>query len=332
MDRVSYSPGMAGEFVDTRSPAEYCHDHIPGAASIPILDDEERAVVGTLYKKDRESALARAMEFYGRRLEGIRESLRKAYRSRLVVYCWRGGLRSKTITELALGMDLRAVQLDGGYKQYRKYVREALAGYSFSQKFVVLHGLTGVGKTELLSGLSCAVDLEGLAQHRSSVFGSVGLQPRSQKMFESLLLQRLHDVAGCSCIAIEGESKKIGSIFVPDAVCRAMAQGIHVLVTLDIGRRVERTVSSYLSNPLHIRQTMECLPRIEKQIGKKRATELCSMLRENRLDEFAFALLTEYYDPLYMHSIGRLKYSLTIENSDVRLAQKKLLKFCSAIG
>ncbi len=204
-------------FVDTRSPKEFDEDHIPDAINIPILSDEERAIVGTLYKQvSQDKGLAVGMEFYKNKIPSILASIEPHKTKTLLVYCWRGGLRSKTIAELFASLQYTVFQIQGGYKSYREYVRKKLSNYTLHAHLIVLYGLTGTGKTELLQHFPNRIDLEALAGHRGSMYGGIGLKRHSQKKFENLLLQQLETLKQEKFILVEGESKRIGNVYIPE--------------------------------------------------------------------------------------------------------------------
>ncbi len=318
-------------FIDTRSPSEYEKDHIFGAESLPILDDEERAIVGTLYKRESpEKAYEKGYGFYEKKLNSLKKELLKHKTKKLIIYCWRGGLRSKKMAELAESLGLDSYRLIGGYKSYRRYLREKLYSYKLKARLVVIHGYTGSGKTELINRFSNSIDLEGLAQHRSSVFGSVCLKPRTQKMFETLLMQKLEELENEKLILIEGESKKIGNLFIPENIFRQMSKGLHILAKASLKTRAKRIVSEYLNNKEAIAQVKSLAPRIKKIIGTKKLNALLDMLEKNELYEFSEFLLKEYYDKLYSFSIGSYSYLARISTESIDDAEKHLKELISS--
>ena len=174
-------------FIDTRTPKEFQDDHLPNAINLPILSNEERHLVGITYKQvSQEKAVELGIAYFSKKLPDFLKEVNQYQDKQIIFYCWRGGMRSKTVTALfdALGYNIR--QLDGGYKSFRKLVQEKLNAYSLNQKIIVICGLTCTGKTELLNQFHNSIDLEGLAQHRGSLYGAIGMQPVSQKRFENL--------------------------------------------------------------------------------------------------------------------------------------------------
>lgn len=313
-------------FVDTRSPAEYAHDRIPGAINLPLLDNEERKQVGITYKEDKEKAFELGMEYYAKKLPRLTQEIRELDPAKtVVVYCWRGGMRSKAITQLVDLMGYTTYQLEGGYKAYRAHVREFFENNDPPFDFIVLYGKAGCGKTDLINELPVSIDLEGYAQHRSSVFGAIGLTPNSQKRCESLLYKRIRELEHEPYVFIEGESRKIGDLFVPDRFFKRMREGIAVYVESSIERRAERIVRDYFTHGEDER-IKEIIFSLKQSLTKKRAQELCDLVDERRYHDVARALLEEYYDARYSYLLESLTYSHTICSDDQENALEQLRK------
>jgi len=326
---ISYRESMELDctYIDTRSPVEFNSDRIPGAVNIPILDNEERAFIGTMYKQvDADLAVKEGRAIYEKKVEDIKKALPKN-KGKLVIYCFRGGLRSRTIAELAENMKLDSYQLKGGYKNYRKAVRQNLEKFKLKPKLIVLHGLTGSGKTDLLQLFDNNLDLEGYAEHRSSVYGAIGLEPNTQKMFESLLYQDLLDKNGEEYLIVEGESRKIGNIIMPEFLWQAIKKGINISVESSMKERVKRLISIYTSDEDGISKTRAITISLKQKLGKKTVEELLGYLDDNDLEHFMQVLLERYYDPLYKYSIDELDYSLTVDNDDSKKAVKDIRNY-----
>jgi len=298
---------------DTRTPSEYEKATIPGAYNIPILSDEERIIVGTLYKKDKEEAIELGKGMATEKVDPIVSRVRElAAGKRVVVFCWRGGMRSGGVVEFLKKKGIDALQLDGGHKAYRRYVIDRLADYNLKTRFIVLYGLTGVGKTDILREIvSPVLDLEGLAQHRSSVLGAVNLKPRTQVMFESLLLNDLESLNQERFVFIEGESRKIGSIVMPEFLFKAMKAGINVKVECPFEDRVNRIVSEYTEGDLS--ELKSKLDFFEKRLGKSKVVDLKMWFAKEDFDKVAAVLLKEYYDVLYKHTVDNVEYDHTVK-------------------
>ena len=309
-------------YIDTRTPKEFREDHIPEALNIPIFGNEERALVGTIYTKiGKEKAFDEGYKIYQKKLKDIKKELLKHKDKTLVIYCWRGGLRSRAITELAESMRIRCYQLDCGYKKYRAFVRKTIHEYRHIPKLIVLHGLTGSGKTEIIRKIKDSIDLEGLAQHRSSVFGAIGKDPRSQKMFESLLLHEMESKKGKKMLVVEGESRKIGNIIIPKPVFDAMKSGINIRINCSDKARVERLKRIYLETSPDV---LPIIKSIDAKLGKKTSVELKDLFCKKDHDGFTSLILEKYYDPLYRHSIEELTYEQTISDDDTTHAADKI--------
>jgi tRNA 2-selenouridine synthase len=359
--------------VDLRSPAEFAADHIPGALNVPLFDDDERAVIGTLYTRvsrdaafaaGRERARANAAGIVARvaqacgseppaaaaaglvldLTQGGIDQLERALVSRtlpavpadaVVLHCWRGGLRSQSVVALLRGLGFeRAVGLAGGYKAYRRHVRAELAAQA-PRPTLVLRGLTGVGKTLVLRAIErlrpgATLDLEELAGHRSSILGMVGREPRSQKAFESELAARLRALPAATPLVMEGESRKVGDVILPERLWSALQGGTDVLLTAPLERRVQVLLEDYLEQPASRAELRQKLPFIEQRLGPARyGGELVALLDAGRERELVLLLLERYYDPLYRHSEHGRPYAATFDASDPEDAARRV---CALLG
>ena len=229
-------------------------------------------------------------------------------------------MRSKSLTILlqSLGFDIK--QLEGGHKVYRNYIIEQLKNYRPKGKFVVLYGMTGCGKTKMLKKFKNSLDLEGLAQHRSSLFGDIGLKPRSQKMFEALLFKRLSELKEHDYIITEGESRKIGQVIIPEAIYTEMQKGINVKVEASMEQRVKNLMECYSNKEDD--KIIEKIKMLSKSLGNKRTGEMLELFEKKRFEEVAKILLEEYYDPLYSHTINKHQYALTIKPEETKKVEK----------
>lgn len=292
--------------IDVRSEGEYLEATIPGSLNLPLLNNEERAHVGTTYTQISPSlAREEGLQFVSPKLPNIvKQAQEWSEAGPLVLFCWRGGMRSKSLATVLDLMGVPVYRLQGGYKAYRKTVVDFFE-HQPSLKFVVLRGNTGVGKTEILEQLRAegypAINLEKLANNRGSVFGDVGLGAApSQKKFEALLYEELKEIMakGYTYIIVECESKRIGRVTLPVNFYNAMQQGTQILVYDSISNRVNRLVKEYTEIPQSLSQIQEALLRLEKNLGHKKLELYTSLLEEKRLEEFTENLL-EYYDALY---------------------------------
>lgn len=311
-------------FIDVRSPCEFVLDHVPGAINLPILDNKERHEVGIIYRHDPEKAISLGMSYYEKKVPELTEFLKKIDKNRtIIVYCWRGGLRSQTIAKLIESLGHKTKLLDKGYKGYRAFIRNSLENYKPNFKFIILWGNTGTAKTKIIEKLKVALDLEGLAQHRGSLFGAIGLTPRTQKNFETLLFFELERLSKEKYIFVEGESRKIGNIIIPEKIFTEMNNGINILVNSSIECRAKITINEYLK-PEYIEKIKEIVPDLKRKLSKKQIESMLKLIDEKNYLEFAKILLTQYYDPLYGNSLDKIKYDFVVNSDDIDACVKEL--------
>lgn len=312
-------------FIDTRAPIEFAEDNLPNAINVPILNNEERAIVGTIYKQvSQEKAIDIGMEFYKNKIPTIMNAVEPYKEKTMIIYCWRGGIRSKTIAALLEAAKYRVFQLEGGYKAYRAWVKETLNNYHLPQKPIVLYGLTCTGKTLLLKQFSNSIDLEALAGHRGSMYGAIGLQQNSQKRFENLLLQRLEQLKEEKYIIIEGESKRIGNVFIPHFFYSAMEHGIKIKIERAMEKRMTAAVEEYCSSEQYVEEMRQITKRIHQKMSNKTKEAILISLDKKDYATAWKLLFTEYYDPLYSHSLDRLQYDGIINNDDEKKAVEEI--------
>ncbi len=299
--------------VDTRSPAEYAEDHVPGAVSAPVLGDDERAMVGTLYKQAsqfdaRKVGAALVAKNVARHVETLFRGKDPGWRP--LVYCWRGGKRSAAMAHVLREIGWEAATLEGGYKAYRRWVVAQLEALPGGLDFRVVHGATGSGKSRLLGALREAgaqvLDLEALAAHRGSVLGDLpGQAQPSQKWFESLLLKELAALDASHPVYVEGESKKIGEIQVPEALIARMRAAECVVLETDADARVELLLDEYrhfLADTKSLNAQLDCLVGLH---GRAKVEEWKSLAARGEWRELVARLLAEHYDPAYRRSSAR---------------------------
>ena len=353
-------PGL--RVVDLRSPAEYREDHLPGAFSVPLLEDAQRAIVGTLYRKESPQAAMEAglgmveaslerllegllgpeapLEEARRRFRGLAERLRRGEAPApaeagppppggLLLYCWRGGLRSRSVGAWLAALGVPGVRvLQGGYKAFRAWVRSELAAFDAATPLILLRGPTGVGKTRILQHLERALpgstlDLEGLARHRSSILGDIGLEPAGARAFETGLADRLGRL-GPPPWFVEGESRKVGDRVIPEPLWRAMEAGVQIRLDAPLSWRVGLLREEYLASPGAREQFLERLPFLEKRLGPSWAGRLREALRAGRVDEVAEVLLLRYYDIRYARSDRRRRFLLHLRADDPEIVPRLL--------
>jgi tRNA 2-selenouridine synthase len=299
------------DIIDARTPAEFALDHIPGACNLPVLSDDERARVGTLYKqvspfsaKKLGGALVTAN--ISRHLEHSLHDRPKSWRP--LVYCWRGGKRSGAFTHVLreIGWDARA--LEGGYKAFRRTVIAELPVLCARFRWRVLCGLTGSGKSRLLGMLerlgAQVLDLEQLAAHRGSVLGNLPDEPQpTQKLFESLLWERLRRLDPARAVYVESESKKIGAVQAPQALLDAMWGSPCVQLVAERATRVRLLKDEYahfLSDAASLGRQLDCLVQLH---GHDTIERWKQMAAAGEWDALVTDLLDRHYDPAYTRSI-----------------------------
>jgi tRNA 2-selenouridine synthase len=296
--------------IDVRSPAEYAEDHVPGAISCPVLDNEERARVGTIYKQEspfaaKKLGAALVARNIARHIEQVFSEREKDWKP--LVYCWRGGKRSGAMAHVLREIGWHARTLEGGYKAYRRHVVEALADLPARFQFRVIHGVTGSGKSRLLRALHAAgaqvLDLEDLAAHRGSVLGSLPERPQpSQKKFESVLLNTLQALDASREVFVEGESRKIGQLQVPAALIERMRASECVLVEAGVETRVALLMDEYrhfFADPASLGGQLDCLVALH---GRERVGEWKALAAAGNWAALVRRLLEEHYDPAYRRS------------------------------
>lgn len=300
------------EIIDVRSPAEFAEDHIPGARNYPVLSNEERVVVGTLYKQESDFAAKKVgAALISRNIASHLEQhfSDKPKQWRPLIYCWRGGSRSGAMAHILNQVGWRADKLNGGYKQYRRSVVAELAELPAQLRLVVVCGLTGSGKSRLLQALQLVgaqvLDLERLAAHRGSILGNLPetSQP-SQKMFDSLLWWQLRHFDQARPVFIEAESKKIGKLRVPEALISAMWQDTRCIrMEISTEHRIELLKSEYehyLQDPESLIRKLDFLTRT---YGHEQIRLWQTQVHSGKWDEFVLELLEKHYDPGYNKSI-----------------------------
>lgn len=323
-------------FIDVRSPIEYKESAIPGAVNLPLFDNEERERIGSLYKENKDLAYEKGFEIGTSKLYSIFKEIKLLQLSKdtkIIIYCWRGGLRSKSVAINLNMMGINAFQLKGGYKAYRKYIREGLKKFENKFSMINLHGNTGVGKTILLKNLEKKgfpiLDLEGFANNRGSIFGSVGLgEPLSQKMFDSLLYNKL-SANDQDYFFIESESKRIGNVTLPDFLVSSMKKAQHILIKTDIDTRIKNITKEYLplNNKEQIKKLILNNKFIHKKMGHNWVDILIAYLEKDDYYNFIRMLLLDYYDPLYSFSQKKYEpFHLEIDVENYEKATKKLIK------
>lgn len=317
--------------IDARSPAEFAEATIPGAINIPVFDDAERARVGILYKEQGKDAARRlAVRLVAPKIPAMVEQAAAAVgiaRPPAVVFCWRGGMRSYALTSFLDLAGVPARQLAGGHKAFRARVRDFFATGSWG-RLLVLRGLTGVGKTRLLHRLETegypVLDLEGLANHRGSAFGGLGLgeQP-GQKAFEAGLWDALRRIPPDGYALSEGESPHIGRLVLPPRLYAALQTEKTLWINASLDYRVGVILGDYPARQGLKKAFVRPINALRERLGAEAVGSLLHLLEEDRWEELVGRLMVDYYDPLYRHTQPDDRIEIDIEPLEEGLERLK---------
>lgn len=313
----SLAEGVSGfdMVIDVRSPSEFAEDRIPGAVSMPVLSDAERARVGTIYTREsafkaRKVGAALVARNAARLIEGPLAEMHGGWRP--LVYCWRGGQRSASFASILSQIGWRAETVEGGYSSYRRLVVKLLYDTAFPSTVVLLDGNTGSAKTEVLNRAAAkgvqAIDLEGLANHRGSVLGGQGEQP-SQKWFESCLAAKVASLDPDRPVVIEAESSKVGKLGIPPRVFEAMKAARRIRIEATVAARagyLTRAYGDLVNNKILL---LERLNRLQRLQGREKVARWKALADAGSYKELAVELIQDHYDPRYAkvrsrHSAG----------------------------
>lgn len=291
--------------VDVRSPGEFLNGHIPGAVNIPVFNDEERVRVGTLYKKNgRDAAVYLGFEIVGPKMKNLTAEARSiAVNNELLIHCWRGGMRSANMAWLFSNIGIRSLVLTGGYKAYRKYIKERMAEKA---QIIILSGMTGSGKTEILHKMESKgeqiLDLENLSHHKGSAFGSLGQLPQlPNEQFQNQIFEKWKKLDITRRIWIEDESRCIGTNFIPDELYLQMRNANVIMIDVDKKIRIKRLVEEYACFDKELLR--ESILKIYRRVGGQNAEEAFLCLDNNDFESVSDIVLT-YYDKAYKHGLS----------------------------
>jgi tRNA 2-selenouridine synthase len=325
--------------VDVRTPAEFAEVTIPGAVNVPLFSNEERARVGTVYKQQgKDEARQLGVELVSPRIPELIARVREALAGRrppVIVFCWRGGMRSRALTTFLDLAGIPARQLVGGHKRFRAHVRQFLDEGRWG-RLLVLRGLTGVGKTRQLLALReegyPVLDLEGLANHRGSAFGGLGLEAQpSQKMFEARLWDALLQVPPDGYALAEGESKHIGRLVLPPRVFAALQEETTIWLNASLDYRVQVILDDYPARDELREDFVRPIRALKGRLGGRTTEKMLGLLEDGRWEELVGELMVLYYDPLYNHTKPESRIEVDIDTGDrgrqaLRRAIEKVLK------
>lgn len=324
---------------DVRSPGEYLHAQIPGAVSLPLFSDEERAVIGTTYKQvNRESAIKIGLDYFGPKIRSMVETVEQhteslsenrsnftpAPKPVVLVHCWRGGMRSGAVAWLLDLYGFEVYLLQGGYKAFRNKVLDT---FQKDYSLKIIGGYTGSGKTYILQKLSekgfQTVDLEHFASHRGSALGGINLPPQpSQEMFENLLAIELLKLNPASDIFLEDESRRIGQLNIPGDFYEKMSPSPLYFLNVPFEKRLDFLVSEYGIMPQEA--LSDSITRIKKRLGGLEEKNAQQHLAEGNIKE-CFRILLRYYDKFYKKDLEHKQEvgtpTVLIETQDMNLEE-----------
>jgi len=304
------------EVIDVRSPAEFGEDHLPGAINLPVLSDDERAQVGTIYVQDspfkaRKIGAALVARNAAHHLE--RHFADKPASYAPLIYCWRGGQRSGALCTILKQIGWRARTLEGGYRTYRRAVSDALYERPFASPVILLDGNTGTAKTDMLLQLQALgvqmIDLEGLANHRGSLFGArAGGQP-SQKGFETRLAIVTAALDSSRPVIVEAESIRIGQCKVPPSLWAAMKDAPGIRLEADLKHRAKYLVSAYGDITEDVERLEDIIERMRPFHAGEVITDWLDFAASGQVEELATQLMASHYDPRYAKQRARSDHS-----------------------
>ncbi len=322
--------------IDVRTPSEFNTGHIPGASNIPLFEDEERKIIGIKYKKEgRIKAILAGLELSGHSMHSkLEHALRISGEGRLLVHCWRGGMRSEAMAWLFSLGGIETDVLEGGYKSYRHFVLENL---SVNKNMLVLGGLTGSGKTQILKYLqnsgSQVIDLEGLANHKGSAFGSLGQLPQpTSEHFANLLFDKWKRIDLNKPVWIEDESRNIGSVFMPEEFYLNMQKNPAIVLLMDVKTRLPRLIEEYSCySPDELADTIR---KISKRLGGDKTKEAIDAV-DRRDFAKAIEIALQYYDKAYLFGLKRKQGKeivyLNTDTDDIETNAGKILDIAGRI-
>jgi len=299
-----------GPLIDVRSPSEYYKGHMPNSINIPLFDDDERSIIGTIYKKEgRKKAVIKGLKFFEKKIELLLDNLFKSIESHTTIpnknnelfiriYCSRGGMRSQSISWLLEKYKFNPITLKGGYKTYRRWILD-----SFSKKWniVIIGGKTGTGKTRLLTLLEKynyqTIDLEGFACHRGSTFGGLGMKEQpSNEQFENKIAEKLNSFISINNVFVEAESSNIGKCKIPHEFFNQMKNSRRIEILRSESNRLDELIGTY--SVFKKEDLQESVLRIKNRLGPQRTKIALESINNERWDLVCKSVL-DYYDKCY---------------------------------
>jgi tRNA 2-selenouridine synthase len=323
--------------LDVRTPDEFKKGHMTRAINFPLFTKSERDIIGKIYKEHgRDAAILLGLELSGTRISKFVNSGKEiAYDNKLLLYCWRGGLRSASLSWLFDVSGIKTYVLTGGYKAYRKYILEY---FNHPFQLIVIGGMTGSGKTDILSQLKQkgkqVLDLEALAHHKGSAFGGLGEEEQnSNEQFENDLFSCLVNCNPKRFIWVEDESQNIGRNLIPSAFFRQILNAHSICIETDIHTRIKRLVRDYAAFPPELLEI--CINKISRRLGGLTTQCAIESLKQGDFGKVA-ELMLDYYDKTYTHSLKKRDaskvHNIRIDSDDLQSATDEILRFASSLN
>ena len=317
---------------DVRSPAEFAQGHVPKAFNLALFNDEERAVIGTLYKKAGKTAsLLKGLDITGPKMSGfVKTALQVAPKKILLLHCWRGGMRSESIAWLLSLAGFQVFLLEGGYKAYRQFIREEIGSPA---RYIILGGSTGSGKTEILEILRSkgeqVLNLEKIAHHKGSAFGQIGEKPQpTNEQFENDLFDEWSHFDHNRTIWVEDESRSVGRVFIPEPLYILMEKSEISQIQMSKENRIKRLVADYATFPKE--ELKESVNKITRKMGGQNALAANQAIDEGDFEK-AVGIILFYYDKMYDFGIKRHEtakvFPIETDTPDAAINTDKILEF-----
>ncbi len=319
--------------LDVRSPGEFRQGHLERAVNLPLFTDEQRAEIGTAYKKSgRQLAVIKGLGFISARLSDlVEQAIGLANTNEVLVHCWRGGMRSQSLAQILNLAELRPHVLDGGYKSFRKYARSF---FELPYQLQVVSGLTGAGKTKVLQLLEQAgeqvIDLERLANHRGSAFGGIGQGPQpTTEQFENDLFVVLERIDLSRPVWIEDEGNRIGSVVVPSALYERLRNSPAVCIECSPQQRLENLLADYGGLPAE--QLIHAIGKISKRLDGPLAKQAVAAIEANDIAA-AIEISLAYYDKTYRAAMVKMPRQITVPVDVESLTDEQVVAKLSGIA
>lgn len=327
------------DIIDVRSPGEFLEDHIPGAINIPVLDNDQRAEVGTLYKNDSFAAKKLGAALIS---ENISQAIQTTLKDKSIdfvplIYCARGGQRSLSMATVLAQIGWHCHLLNGGYKHYRSLVRVALQDTLGPFQLCMVNGLTGTAKTRVLHFLAemneQVLDLEGLANHRGSLLGANPDSPQpSQKLFETRVADHCRKFNPQQRIWVESESNKIGNLHIPEKIWKQMRSAPQIEINAPVEARVTYILQDYQALTRSAEQLKRKLGYIKHRIATELFTQWTGHIDHQRWPQLVESLLSEHYDPSYRRSMANNQRETIASIDLIALSDSELTRAASVLS